>query len=159
MERTNVVLGMSRATFRLVSDAQHGMGKSFDAPRVGVLHIVAAQGPVRPSAIGERLDMAPSSVTRHVQALEDAGHVAVRTDPADARTCLIEVTDAGTGELEKLQAAGAAVFAEVVADWSVEDMETLTRLLHRLTDDWAERGPAAKRRNQPKREPRWRFRS
>jgi DNA-binding MarR family transcriptional regulator len=159
MERTNVVLGVSRATFRLVSDAQQGMGRSYDAPRVGVLHVVAAQGPVRPGAIGEQLDMAPSSVTRHVQALEDAGHVVVRADPSDARTCLIEVSEAGSAELGTLEAAGLAVFADVVAEWSVEDLQTLTRLLHRLTDDWANRGPAAKRQNQPKREPRWRFRS
>jgi DNA-binding MarR family transcriptional regulator len=132
--------------------------KSFDARHAGVLHVVAAQGPVRPSAIGELLDMAPSSVTRHVQALEDAGQVVVRADPADARTCLIEVTEAGSIELGDLEEAGLTVFAEVVAEWSVEDLATLTRLLHRLTDDWARRGPAAKRRNQPKREPRWRFR-
>jgi DNA-binding MarR family transcriptional regulator len=158
MERTDVVRDVSRATFQLVSDAQHGMGQSFDAPRVGVLQVVAAHGPVRPGAIGEQLDMAPSSVTRHVQALEDAGHVAVRADPSDARTCLIEVTEAGTTELGALETAGLAVFADVVADWSVEDLRTLTRLLQRLTDDWAHRGPGAKRRNQPKREPRWRFR-
>ncbi len=103
--------------------------------------------------------MAPSSVTRHVQALEDAGQVTVEADPADARTCLIEVTEAGTKELEHLEAAGLTVFAEVVAEWSEDDLRTLTSLLTRLTDDWEQRGPAAKRDNHPKKEPRWRFRT
>jgi DNA-binding MarR family transcriptional regulator len=158
MERTEVVRAVNRATFRLVTDAQRGMGRSFDAPRVGVLQVVAAQGPVRPGTIGEQLDMAPSSVTRHVQALEDAGHLAVQADPDDARTCLIEVTEAGQEELGRLETAGLAVFAEVVAGWTVEEMGTLARLMERLTDDWARHGAAARTRNQPKREPRWRYR-
>ncbi|TCO57313.1 MarR family winged helix-turn-helix transcriptional regulator [Actinocrispum wychmicini] len=158
MERTESVRDVARATFRLVTEAQQGMSRSFDAARVGVLQVVAARGPVRPGAIGEQLDMAPSSVTRHVQALEDAGQVSVAADPADARTCLITTTPAGLTELDRLEAAGLAVFADVVADWSEADLRTLVRLMRRLTDDWAARGPAAKRANQPKREPRWRFR-
>jgi len=153
------VRDVARATVRLVTEAQQGMGKSFDAPRVGVLRIVAARGPVRPGAIGEQVDMAPSSVTRHVQALEDAGHVAVEADPDDARTCLIMVTPDGLAELDKLENAGLAVFAEVVSDWSADDLSTLARLMQRLTDDWASRGTAAKRANQPRQAPRWRFRS
>src|SRR5690349_9119525 len=139
MERTELVRAVHRATFRLVNDARRGMSRSFDAPRVGVLHVVAAQGPVRPGTIGEALDMAPSSVTRHVQALEDAGQVTVEADPADARTCLIEVTEAGTKELQHLETAGLNVFAQVVADWSEDDLQTLTSLLTRLTDDWEQR--------------------
>src|SRR5438132_1187323 len=123
MERK--VRDVARATLRLVTEAQQGMAKSFDTPRVGVLQVVAAQGPIRPGAIGERLDMAPSSVTRHVQALEDVGHVMVEEDPSDARTCLVSVTTGGQAELEKLETAGLAVFADVVADWSAEDLSTL----------------------------------
>ncbi|TDV48995.1 MarR family winged helix-turn-helix transcriptional regulator [Actinophytocola oryzae] len=157
MERTNVVRELNRATFVLVSEAQRGMAKAFDAPRVGVLRMVA-DGPLRPSEIGERLDMAPSSVTRHVQALEDAGHVTVEADPFDARTCLVEVTEDGTEELDRLESLGLAAFEQVVADWDADDLVTLTRLLARLTRDWAERGTAARRPARPGKAPRWRFR-
>jgi DNA-binding MarR family transcriptional regulator len=111
---------------------------------------------MRPSAISEQLDMAPSSVTRHVQALEDAGHVTVRPDPQDARTCLIEATTAGSTELEQLELAGLATFDDVVADWSVRDLQQLAKLMKRLTEDWARRGPAARRRVRTT--PRWRYR-
>jgi DNA-binding MarR family transcriptional regulator len=157
MERTDVVRELNRATFVLVSEAQRGMARAFDAPRVGVLRVVA-DGPLRPSEIGERLDMAPSSVTRHMQALEDAGHVAVEVDPADARTCLIQATDDGIEELDRLEQLGLAAFEQVVAEWDAEDLATLTRLLRRLTDDWAERGAAARREPRPGKAPRWRFR-
>jgi DNA-binding MarR family transcriptional regulator len=157
MERTNAVRDLNRATFVLVSEAARGMAKAFDAPRVGVLRVVA-DAPLRPSEIGERLDLAPSTVTRHVQALEDAGHVTVEEDPFDARTCLVEATADGVEELTRLEQLGLAAFEQVVAEWDVEDLATLTRLLHRLTEDWAERGSAARRPARPGKAPRWRFR-
>ena len=158
MERNSSVRELAEATFRLVTEAQQGMARAFDAPRVRVLQVVAEEGPVRPGAIGERLDLAPSSVTRHVQALEDAGHLVVRPDSTDARTCLIEATPAGLDELRALADTGAAAFGEVVADWDDADLRAMTRLARRLTDDWAARGGAARRRATPRREPRWRFR-
>src|SRR5262245_40448709 len=134
MERKRVVRELSRATFELVSDAQRGMARAFDVPRVGVLRTVA-DGKLRPSEIGERLDMAPSSVTRHVQALEDAGQVSVEPDPGDARTCLIEATAAGLEELDQLERAGLDAFGQVVQDWDIDDLQELTRLLRRLAAD------------------------
>lgn len=157
MERKNVVRDLSRATFELVSDAQRGMARSFDVPRVGVLRSVAS-GKLRPSEIGERLDMAPSSVTRHVQALEDAGQVSVEPHPDDARTCLVLATQAGLDELDQLERAGLEAFEQVVQDWSERDLQELTRLLRRLAADWSERGATARRQPKPGSVPRWRFR-
>ncbi|MFI7418671.1 MarR family winged helix-turn-helix transcriptional regulator [Nonomuraea sp. NPDC049684] len=157
MERKKVVRDLNRAAFALITEGQRGMARAFDAPRVGVLRAVAS-GRLRPSEIGERLDMAPSSVTRHVQALEDAGQVSVEPDPTDARTCLVEATAAGRKELERLESAGLAAFEQVVSNWDEDDLRTLTRLMHRLSADWAERGAAARRQVRPAGVPRWRFR-
>jgi DNA-binding MarR family transcriptional regulator len=157
VERTKAVRELNRATFVLVTEAQRGMARAFDAARVGVLRAVAPE-PLRPSEIGERLDMAPSSVTRHAQALEDAGHVEVAPDPSDGRTCLIRATPDGLDELDRLEQAGLATFERVVADWSLDDVRTLTRLVERLTVDWAVVGPTARRQVRPARPPRWRFR-
>ncbi|GAB3400958.1 MarR family winged helix-turn-helix transcriptional regulator [Flindersiella endophytica] len=157
MERKDVVRGLNRATFELGSDAQRGMARSFDVPRVGVLRSVANEK-LRPSEIGERLDMAPSSVTRHVQALEDAGHVSVEPHPDDARTCLVLATAAGVEELDKLERAGLEAFEQVVQDWDEADLRELTRLLWRLATDWSERGATARRQPKPGSVPRWRFR-
>jgi DNA-binding MarR family transcriptional regulator len=159
MERKTAILEVSRSAFSLITEAQQAMAKAFDVPRVGVLRTVALSGPLRPSAVSEQLDMAPSSVTRHIQALEDAGDLTVRVDPTDARTCLIEVTKAGRTELARLEELGQAVFEEVVADWSVRDLQMLARLMRRLTTDWAQRGPSARRRHaHSDGQPRWRFR-
>jgi DNA-binding MarR family transcriptional regulator len=140
----------------LVGEAQRGIARNTDAPRVAVLGVVAGEGPVRPGAVARRLDMAPSSVTRHVQALEDAGQLSVRPDPDDARTCLLELTPAGRAELDELAQVGAQTFAAVVEDWPDDDLEALARLIGRLRRDWAEREETARRRPAPDRTPRWR---
>ena len=64
-------------------------------------------------------------------------------EPTDVITVTDELTKIG-----ELSRAGGA-----------EYLHTLTSLLTRLTDDWEQRGPAAKRSNEPKKEPRWRFRT
>lgn len=146
----------AQATVSLVAAAQRGIADAFDVSRVGVLRAVAQDGPLRPAAIGSRQRMARSSVTRHVQALQDAGQVDVVADPQDGRTCLVSATDAGRAELDQIDDIGGAAFAAVVADWTDEDLEALTRLLGRLQQDWAERGRAARRSTTPAQPPRWR---
>jgi DNA-binding MarR family transcriptional regulator len=140
----------------LVGEAQRGIARNTDAPRVAVLGLVAGRGPVRPGEVARGLDMAASSVTRHVQALEDAGQLSVRPDPDDARTCLLEATPAGRAELDGLARAGAETFAAVVEDWPDGDLDTLVRLIDRLRRDWADREETARRRPAPDRTPRWR---
>jgi DNA-binding MarR family transcriptional regulator len=147
---------LALAVQALVADAQRGIARNVDVPRVSVLGLVAGSPRLRPGEVAQRLGMAASSVTRHVQALEDAGQLAVLPDPQDARTCLLEVTGAGRRELAELARVGAETFAAVVEDWPDEDIPALTELLERLRRDWAERGDGARRRQPPNRQPRWR---
>ncbi|MBV8996080.1 MAG: winged helix-turn-helix transcriptional regulator, partial [Pseudonocardiales bacterium] len=147
---------LSQTVFDLVAQASMGMRRSFDLPRVQVLGVITGEGPVRPAQIGARLRMPPSTVTRHVQALEDAGQVTIRPDPHDQRTCLIETTDTGRAEITALTEAGNATVGQVLTDWSTDDISTLTVLLRRLMDDWNTRHQAARRQVTPRRPPRWR---
>ncbi|NEA35647.1 MarR family winged helix-turn-helix transcriptional regulator [Streptomyces sp. SID13031] len=156
MERTDAAVELAGVVVGFVGAAQRGMTANFDLARVSVLTAVAAEGPLRPREVGKRVGMAPSSVTRHVQALEDAGQLSVEPDPEDHRTCLLEVTEAGRGELATLRAVGGAVLGEVVADWSQKDISTLSSLLQRLLVDWEERGEQARGKPAPDRRPRWR---
>jgi len=156
MKRKELVAELSKTVFELVTEASMGMRRAFDLPRVQVLGVIATEGPIRPARIGARLSMPPSTVTRHVQALEDAGHVTMHADPHDQRTCLIEVTDAGRGEIEALADTGTTTMTQVVSDWPTDDISTVTELLRRLMNDWNIRHQAARRRATPRRPPRWR---
>jgi len=106
--------------------------RSVDLTTVAVLEAIVARGPVHPSALAAELAVPPSSVTRQVQAIEQAGHVAVVGDPADRRACLIEATAAGREELQRLHAISLEAFAPLITDWDVEEIRTLTALLTRF---------------------------
>ncbi|WP_285660731.1 MarR family winged helix-turn-helix transcriptional regulator [Actinorhabdospora filicis] len=139
---------LSETVTRVLDAARRGQARAFDPVRVGVLTVAADRGPLRAGAIAEELDVLPSSVTRHVQALQDAGLVATRTDPADKRASLIEATEAGREQAARFREAGAEVFHGVIADWPAQDVVRLTELLERLIASWAAKGAQEQKANR-----------
>ncbi len=97
-----------------------------------MLQLIAANPRVSPKAIAAELDLHPSSITRQVHVLEDAGHVAVVANQEDRRSCRITLTDAGREELNRLTQIGLGRFATFVAAWDAEEVRTLARLLWKL---------------------------
>lgn len=103
-----------------------------DASRLAALFVIAARPESSPKSISEELGLHPSSVTRQIQALEQDGHVKVKADPADGRSCRISLTASGKTEIERLKQVGLERFASFVAHWEPEEVRTLTRLLTKL---------------------------
>ncbi|WP_067892563.1 MarR family winged helix-turn-helix transcriptional regulator [Nocardia vaccinii] len=132
---------------------RQGQARMFDAVRLGVLQLAVEHGPLRAGEVAERLDALPSSITRHIRALAEAELVTTEPDPADRRAVLLLATDAGRAELRQFLDVGEQVFGAVIAEWSAQDVVTLTRLLTRLTEDWARHGAeqqqAARKRHRP----------
>ncbi|HVW89909.1 MAG TPA: MarR family transcriptional regulator [Gaiellaceae bacterium] len=56
---------------------------------------IAAIGPVRPNHLAKLMDTTPATVTRAIDALEEWGLVARRSDPRDGRGVLVTVTARG----------------------------------------------------------------
>jgi DNA-binding MarR family transcriptional regulator len=150
---------MLRAVTSLATAATRGMARAFDVNRVGLLRLVAERGAVTPGEAAAVLDLPASSVTRHAQALADAGQVRMERNPADARSCLLRPTESGRAELAALDDAGFAVFDGVVAGWSDADIRAMTRLADRLNADWAAQGAGQQRRvrDTSRRRPRWQY--
>ncbi|MBY8861539.1 MarR family transcriptional regulator [Nocardia sp. CA2R105] len=132
---------------------RQGQARMFDAVRLGVLQLAVEHGPLRAGEVAERLDALPSSITRHIRALAEAELVSTEPDPADRRAVLLVATDTGRTELRQFLDVGEQVFGAVIAEWPADDVVTLTRLLTRLTQDWARYGAeqqqAARKRNRP----------
>jgi DNA-binding MarR family transcriptional regulator len=104
--------------------------------------------PVRPSDLAAALDVHRSAITRHLQALEQAGHVTVTADSEDGRSWVVGLTDTGRAEVARLTETGMDRFAAFVADWEAADVQTLSRLLMRFERSRAEvaqREPAPER--------------
>jgi DNA-binding MarR family transcriptional regulator len=126
------VHAMVAALFTLTAGMERARRQRKAAGTLSLLQLVADRQPIRPSEIAEVQDVHPSLVTRQVRELEDAGHVQVAADPADGRSCLVTLTPAGAGELQRLTQVGLDRFALFVADWSPGDVRMLTTLLDKL---------------------------
>ena len=126
------VHAMVAALFTLTAGMERARRQRKAAGTLSLLQLVADRQPIRPSEIAEVQDVHPSLVTRQVRELEDAGHVQVAADPAAGRSCLVTLTPAGAGELQRLTQAGLDRFALFVADWSTGDVRMLTTLLDKL---------------------------
>ncbi len=59
------------------------------------LEVLRAEGPLRLSVLGRRLSITPSTLTRNLARLEEAGLVAQETDEDDARAARVRLTPAG----------------------------------------------------------------
>jgi DNA-binding MarR family transcriptional regulator len=143
---TGDIRRLSQAVTALTTAAARGMSRAFDVHRVGVLGLAVTRGEVTPSEAAAELDLPASSITRHTQALEDAGQVTVVRNPHDARSCLIRPTAAGVAELRGIEEAGLEVFRGVVGDWTAEEVRTMAALTERLTAAWATHGRAQQAR-------------
>ena len=147
-----VVERMVIALFTLNAGLDRARRESPGAGRLSVLQVLTAPEGERPSDIANTLQVSPSLVTRHVQALEEDGFVAVTRDPADHRSCFVSLTARGYAEMRRLQEVGVARFASFVAGWDSADVTHLTRLLERLEFD---KHAAAEHERRRTGRPRW----
>jgi DNA-binding MarR family transcriptional regulator len=131
------VKAMVAALFTLTAGMERARRQRKAAGTLSLLQLIADRGPIRPSEIADLQEVHPSLVTRQVRELEDAGHVHVVADPADGRSCLVTLTPAGAGELQRLTQVGLDRFALFVADWQPGDVRMLTALLDKLRNSIA----------------------
>ena len=101
-----------------------------------VLRIVAsAPEQLRMADLAERLDVVPRSATTMIDALESAGLVERRPDPADRRSVRLGVTESGCGLLDRLRARREAMAEELCGRLTAAEQEELARILARVLDD------------------------
>lgn len=97
--------------------------------------VLAADEPIRLSALAERLRIAPRSATEVVDGLEGHGLVARQPDPADRRAVCVVATEEGVRLDRKIDRARQEAADEFLAVLPDSDRESLRKILVRLTDD------------------------
>jgi DNA-binding MarR family transcriptional regulator len=130
----DVLVGLWRVIRRLKSSAAALGG---DPAALHVIHMVKEHGPLRLTALAEAAMLDASTVSRHVQHLEAAGHLARTTDPDDRRATLIAVTESGQALLGEALAARGRLLDDALAGWPEADRAALARMLARLAEDMA----------------------
>jgi DNA-binding MarR family transcriptional regulator len=130
--RKREVEEMVAALFTLNAGLDRARRQRRGAGTLSLLQVIGDHEAIRPSEIAEIQAVHPSLVTRRVRELEDGGLVAVTADPADRRSCLVSLTEAGSDERRRLSEFGLKRFALFVKDWESDDVRTLTELLWKL---------------------------
>lgn len=94
------------------------------------LRVVAgSERPLRMVELAERLGVVPRSVTTVVDALETAGLVRRETDPANRRSILLMLTDAGVAVREQMREARSQAAEDLFAPLSGDQRKQLLDLL------------------------------
>lgn len=89
-------------------------------------------GPLRVSQLAEHAGIDVSTASRQLVQLERDGVLRRRADARDGRASLVELTARGRRNLERIAAARSAIVAELLEDFSVDDIERFATLLERF---------------------------
>ncbi|GGV51638.1 MarR family transcriptional regulator [Streptomyces longisporoflavus] len=89
-------------------------------------------GAARQSDIIKAVGLDPSTVTKMLQRLEQAGHVQRRPDPDDRRGVLVEATETSCGLLADVEEAWGELEDQTLAGLDERDRAELARLLGRV---------------------------
>ena len=108
-------------------------GDDVDSATQLLLHTVAAEGPMRASALAASVQADLSTVSRQVAALVGRGLLERQADQFDGRACLLAVTDTGRAAITEHEQGRQKFFDAVLADWNTEEMRQFARQLERFT--------------------------
>ncbi len=132
----NVLLQVFRtgqAVGQLLRHALAGTGVSPD--EWAALSVVGLLGPLAPSAVADQLRVPPTSISRHVARLADAGLVRRVGNPQDGRSYLIELTTEGRAEVETIAPRFRAIVADLSSRASVDEIEAALVELERVAKE------------------------
>lgn len=97
--------------------------------RLAGLMVLKKRGPLRPSALAERLDITAASASRLIDILVDGGWAQRAADPADGRASLLSLSRHGAATLEKLRREGTGELATGIEELTADDRAALAAAL------------------------------
>ncbi|GAA1247421.1 DNA-binding MarR family transcriptional regulator [Microbacterium phyllosphaerae] len=93
---------------------------------------IARCGQVTASALSERMLVDKGQISRTVRELESLGLIERSPDPKDGRSSLLSLTPHGEAKLAEARLPQEGLLMRHLSEWSVDDIDNLTRLLHAL---------------------------
>lgn len=103
-----------------------------------VLKHLVVDGPARVPDLAHDHGVEPSTMSRHVSALEAGGLVEKSPDPEDRRVALVEVSGKGTQLVAWAEAERHRLFASVLLGWKSEDAARFVALIERFNSEITE---------------------
>jgi len=98
-----------------------------------VFTTIVRRGRVSQSALADILVVDKGQLSRTVRELEQLGLIRREPDPDDGRASILSPTPLGLERLEAARAPQEDTLVNALADWPIDDIHNLARLLHALT--------------------------
>lgn len=99
-----------------------------------VLLVRLVERPWRIGELADHLCLDVSTVSRQVQALEEAGLARREPHPTDRRGWVVVIDEGGLVAVDAHRRARRQIFAELLGDASADELETVAAVLHRLAE-------------------------
>ena len=108
-------------------------------------------GPMDINSLAATLGLDPSTAGRQLSALQQAGLTTRSPDPEDRRRSIVAPTDEGLRAMERVRQRRTDSLADLLADWSQADLDTLGAMFGRYNRAVAAKhlAPAPARPDRP----------
>jgi DNA-binding MarR family transcriptional regulator len=103
---------------------------ALDSAAYGTMCKLADAGPQHLAALAHAFGLDPSTITRHVKTLEEAGFVVRRKGPHDRRMVVLDLTCSGRAVLEQSRRHRQTRLGRMLADWPEPDRRDFGRLIN-----------------------------
>lgn len=123
-----------RRAWRVIGERAAAVHPELPAGSYLLLAHLAADGPLRASALVERFGIDKGAISRQVQQLEELGLVQRTPDPADGRAQLVGATPDAVRRLGAVASQRREMLGERLAGWSERDLAALVDALGRYNE-------------------------
>ena len=100
--------------------------------QLSTLSSVGKSGPIRLGDLAAAERIAPSTLTRLVNVLEDRGYLLRRPAPDDARAFLVTMTDSGNEVLERIREEATSLLTDILRTLPPDQLTALEAALPAL---------------------------
>ncbi|WP_159499349.1 MarR family winged helix-turn-helix transcriptional regulator [Microbacterium sp. 18062] len=118
---------------RIITDNANRVSPGMLPGAYKVFTTIVRHESVTQSALADALLLDKGQLSRTVRELEQLGLVERSPDPSDGRSSLLSPTAFGVERLAIAREPQEDALLGALADWPVDDIENLSRLLHALT--------------------------
>ncbi|MCU1659504.1 MAG: MarR family transcriptional regulator [Pseudonocardiales bacterium] len=132
-----LIRSFSRIKAQIMSEATHNVEWAASM----LINRLAAEGPMRSSALAELVQSDPSTVSRQVAALVKDGLVERRADPVDGRASMLAVTATGQQVYEDHKRIRNEHYQQLLAGWDHAEVRLFAAQLARFADRFDQTRP------------------
>lgn len=131
--RLEAVIQLVDTAGRVVRRAEQTLGEHHvTLPQFDVLSNLLMRDGLTQQELAARLQVTKGNVCGLLDRLEKLGWVVRRPDDKDGRVNRLSITPAGRGKIERLRPVHDAALLDLVRHWTIEDADTLGRILSKL---------------------------